>query len=263
MLQKLARRVAPIAALAFAAALSGCAYMDSLEEVEGVALSEFDMSGNPPTDIVLAGSDKVVITDGDMLEITLDGSAEAGEAMRFHRDGDRLSIARDSQVFDGSGSAIVRIAMPAPQELTVAGSGTIEAASMTRDASIEIAGSGRIEVANIEAENLEVEIAGSGKVKAVGNTERLSVEIAGSGNVQLGELMADDVSVEIAGSGNVELASNGTVDAEIAGSGDIVVTGTATCTLDSAGNGSLRCQPGPQAADAAGSDEGIEEAAAE
>lgn len=271
MIRKLAKAAAPIAALAMGAALSGCAYMSDWEEVDGVTLAELDMSGDPPTRITLAGPDKVVITEGDTLEITVEGDEEAGAALRFDRDGERLTIARDRKAYDGSGAAIVRMSIPAPSDLSIAGSGTIEAFSMASDADIEIAGSGDITVASIEAEELDVDIAGSGNVTAVGTAEKLSVEIAGSGNVKLEELTADDVNIEIAGSGNVRVASNGKVDAEIAGSGDIVVTGSATCSVQSAGAGSLTCRPAAttaaadpdEAAPPAEGDEETEEAAAE
>ena len=243
MIRQIAKGLAPIAALAIAAGVSGCAYMDDWEEVSGVPLAELDVSGDPPTSIELAGPDRVVITDGEGLTITLDGDDEAGEALRFDRDGNRLTIARDRSVYGGSNSALVRIAMPSPSALAIAGSGRIEAANMASNAEIEIAGSGAISVAEIAAEKLEVEIAGSGDVKAAGTATALEVEIAGSGDVRLGELTADDVSIEIAGSGNVDVSSDGRVDADIAGSGDVRVTGSATCSVQTAGSGSLTCRP--------------------
>lgn len=251
MLHAIARRAAPMAALALGAALSGCTFTNDWQEVEGVPLAEFDMAGEAPTRITLAGPDRLVITEGETLDITLEGDSQAGEALRFDRDGERLTIARDREIFDGSGEAIVRMSVPAPSYLAIAGSGSIEAASMARDATLEIAGSGSIDVTRIEAQSLDVEIAGSGDLRAAGITERLTVEIAGSGDVHLGKLMADDVSVEIAGSGDVDLASNGTVNAEIAGSGDITVTGSATCSLDSAGSGSLTCRRATEREEAA------------
>lgn len=260
-----ARMAAPIAALAMGGALSGCAYMNDFENVEGVPLAELDMSGDAPARVTLAGPDRVIISEGATLEITLDGDAEAGAALRFDRDGERLTIARDHKEYDGRGSAIVRLRMPAPSHLAIAGSGTIQAASMVRDATIEIAGSGDIKVASIEADKLDVDIAGSGNVTAAGTASTLSVEIAGSGNVRLEDLMADNVDIEIAGSGNVRVASNGVVDAEIAGSGDIVVTGSANCSVESAGSGKLTCRPAATTANAAPAGDGdeAEESAAE
>lgn len=237
------KRLAPIAALTLGTALSACSYSVDWGEVSGVSLAELDMSGDPPTDIQLAGPDSIEITEGAGLEITVEGDSEAGDALRFDRDGNRLTIARDNNVYDGNGKAIVRIMMPAPSTLGVAGSGDIRSAAMASSANVEIAGNGKINVDSLTAERLEVEIAGSGDVEAKGTAQNLSVEIAGSGNVDLTELLADDVEVEIAGSGDVVVASNGRVNAEIAGSGDVRVIGTASCTVDTAGSGSLTCSP--------------------
>ena len=258
MFRNFAKIAAPLAALAMGAALSGCSWVvDDFQDVEGVPLAELDMSGDAPTHITLSGPDEIEITEGEALAIELSGSAEAGEALRFDRDGDQLTIARDQKVYDGSGAALVRITMPAPERLSIAGSGTIVSATMASKATAEIAGSGSITVTALEAETLGVEIAGSGDVTAAGNAAKLRVEINGSGDVQLGGLMADDVTVEIAGSGNVDLASNGAVSAEISGSGEEVVTGTATCSLQSAGAGSLTCRPAANTAadDGAASEE--------
>ena len=258
---QIVKRAAPLAALALGASLSGCAYMTDWGEVEGVPLAELDMSGDAPTKIALAGPDKLVISDGDSLSISLEGSDEAGEALRFDREGGRLTIARDGKVYDGSRTATVVMTVPSPNTLTVAGSGTIEAASMASSAEIEIAGSGAVAVNSLEADRLEIEIAGSGDVTAAGTATVLSVEIAGSGDVNMSDLMADDASVEIAGSGDVTFASEGSVNADIAGSGDVVVIGSATCTQSIAGSGSLTCRPSSSYAEA--TEEEAEEATAE
>jgi hypothetical protein len=247
MIPWFARRAAPLAAIALGVALSGCAYMSDHSEVSGVPLAELDLSGEAPDIIGLAGPDKVVISEGDTFEVTLDGDADAGAALRFDRDGNELTIARDTEIYDGPRSAIIRITMPAPSGLEIAGTGKIEAETMASDAQVEIAGAGAVTIGKLSANRLGVEIAGSGAVTAAGTAKVLSVEIAGSGDVRLANLTADDVTVEIAGSGNVNLASNGSVTADIAGSGDVVVVGSATCSLNSAGSGSLTCRPAAQA----------------
>lgn len=229
--------------LALGIAVSGCHYMNDWGEVQGVPLSELDMSGDAPSEIELAGPDRVVISDGDSLQITLEGDDEAGSALRFDREGNSLTIARDREVYRGDEHAIVLITMPSPSNLEIAGSGEISAASMASIAEIEIAGSGDVTVERIDAEKLTVEIAGSGSVEAAGQAEELEVEIAGSGDVNLAELQAQNVSVAIAGSGDVKVSSDGQVDASIAGSGDVVVIGSASCSVQSAGSGSVDCRP--------------------
>ncbi len=244
MFNSFTRRAAPLAVLALGTSLSGCAYIvDDWDEVDGVAIGELDMSGDAPDTIELAGPDKVIITEGEGLTITLEGDEQAGEALRFDRNGDELTIARDSSIFDGSGTALIRITMPAPKNLDIAGSGDIEAASLAKVAEVDIAGSGSVKVSALEVDELEIDIAGSGTVSGSGTAKALDISVAGNGDVKFADVMADDVAISIAGSGDVALSSNGTVDASIAGSGDVVVTGSANCTVSSAGSGSLTCRP--------------------
>ena len=241
MPQKFFNRIAPLAALSLGVAVAGCDMDIQINGEEGVPLAELDMSGDPPREVALLGPDNVVITEGDSLTIDVEGNSEAVDAMRFTLEGGTLGILRDSDSWDGNEKATVRVTMPAPRELSMAGSGTIDSATMDSDAEIGAAGAGRIKVAAIDAESLEISIAGSGDVEVVGETDSLEVSIAGSGDVESPDLKADRAEVSIAGSGNVAFASDGTVEANIMGSGDVVVTGDATCELNSMGSGTLRC----------------------
>lgn len=241
MPQQIFKRIAPLAALSLGVAVAGCDMDIQINGEEGVPLAELDMSGDPPQEVALFGPDNVVISEGGALTIDVDGDPDAVQAMRFTLEGGTLGILRDSDSWDGNEKATVRITMPAPREIAMAGSGTIDAATMANDAEIGAAGAGRINVAEIDSESLEISIAGSGDVEVSGATDRLEVSIAGSGDVDSPELKADQAEVSIAGSGNVAFASDGTVEANIMGSGDVVVTGDATCELNSMGSGTLRC----------------------
>ncbi len=256
------RNVAPAVALALGATLGGCNMNFDMSSFEGVPLAELDMGGDPPVGIELAGPDSVVISEGSDFAVTIDGDPDAVAAVRFDRDGETLEIGRDTDIFDGSGKATIRVTMPAPRELGIAGSGAIEADTMAADAEIGIAGSGDVKIASIDADSLEVSIAGNGDVTTSGTADSLEISIAGSGNARFADLKAEKVDISIAGSGDIELASDGTVNASIAGSGDIRVTGNATCSVDTAGSGSLVCEP---AATTAATDEtdGDDTAAAE
>lgn len=241
-MNQFARMVLP--AIALGTSLAGCAYIiDDLNEVEGVALAELDTGGDAPTHIRLNGPDDIIITTGETWSVTVEGDSGATEALRFDLDGDRLAIARDSDVFDGRDRATIRITMPTPSELTIAGSGSITAESMASNAMIDIKGSGDISIGSISANELGVDIKGSGGVSASGTAKRLEIDIKGRGDVALEELKADDAEIDIKGSGNVRFASDGTVRADIKGSGDIVVTGDAVCSMDKKGSGSLTCTP--------------------
>ncbi len=248
-------RVAPAIALAMGASVAGCNMSFDMSKFDGVPLAELDLGGDPPKGLELAGPDSVVVTEGSEFAVTIDGDPDAVEAVRFDRDGETLEIGRDTDIFDGSGKATIRVTMPAPRELGIAGSGAIEADTMAANAEIGIAGSGDVRISSMDANRLEVSIAGNGDVTTSGTADELEISIAGSGNAQFADLKADKVEISIAGSGDIELASDGTVHASIAGSGDIRVTGDATCSIDAAGSGSLVCEPAPAAATAELTDE--------
>ena len=201
MIAHFMKRFAPAAALAIAATLPGCAYIDDWDKVDGVPLAELDMSGEAPTAIELSGSDKLVITEGDSLTITLEGDRDAGDALRFDRNGDRLSNA----------------------QIEIAGSGDISVESMKVDnLSVEIAGSGDVRAGGT-ATKLSIEIAGSGNVRLAELTaDDVSVEIAGTGDV---ELASDGkVHAEIAGAGDVQVTGSATCTLDKAGSGSLTCT---------------------------------------
>lgn len=244
MLNKFLKQMAPFVALAMSATLAGCDRVDlkiNGVDMVGVPLSELDMSGDPPTALAMLGPDTVVITEGDSLSIDVEGDEKAVDALRFTFEDGTLGVARDSDVWD-KGIATVRVTMPAPQDLVMAGSGRIEAPAMAKNAEIAIGGSGSITVANFAAEQLEIIIGGSGDVIGGGTAERLEINIGGSGKVDLRGLKADRAEITIAGSGDVRFASDGEVVANIIGSGDVRVTGNAKCEANTIGSGSLTCE---------------------
>jgi hypothetical protein len=243
MLHKLFKGLAPIAAMALAFGVSGCDGMNiQIGDVDGVPLSELDMSGDAPTELVQAGPDTIIVTEGDTLDIKVEGDDEAVAALRFSLDDGTLGIAREKDGWDNKGNATIRVTMPAPETIVLAGSGTLDAASLASKASITIAGSGKANITELSSEKLEVTVAGSGSLEAAGTVSNLELTIAGSGSAQMAGLTAETSDVTIAGSGNVEFASDGTVDANIVGSGNVTVTGEATCTVNSLGSGTVKCQ---------------------
>ncbi|UVI39970.1 head GIN domain-containing protein [Qipengyuania spongiae] len=251
MLHRVLKNLAPIAALAAGAALAGCNYSMNVGDSDGVPLTQLDLTGPAPTELVLAGPDRVIVTDGDTLDIDVSGDADAVELLRFTLEDGALGISRENGSWRDTGTAIVRVTMPSPRHVSIAGSGEVEAASLSGDkAEINLAGSGKLRIARVAARQLEANIAGSGSVDASGNAERFELNIMGSGNSRMPGLRAAEAEVSIAGSGNGEFASDGEVEANIAGSGTVVVHGRARCTVSAVGSGKLVCRDGTRTGDA-------------
>ncbi|ANU06733.1 head GIN domain-containing protein [Paraurantiacibacter namhicola] len=249
---KFFRKLGPVLGLAMGVALAGCdSNMDmKFNGEEGVPLAELDMSGAAPTTLAIAGPDLVRITEGDTLAITVEGDTEATDTLRFVLKDGTLGIAREDG-WKGGGIATVNVTMPAPSEIAIGASGSVETPTMAKDASIAIGGSGSVNIATLDADELSIAIGGSGKVMASGKATKLSLSVGGSGDLVAPDLQVQEADINIGGSGNAEFASDGTVNASIAGAGDIVVHGSAKCELSSFGSGKLTCQPRSNAAPAA------------
>ena len=236
----------PAAVVALGLSMTACDFNFTVGD-DGVPLSELDMSGSAPTELVLAGPDTVEITTGDRLAITVDGSDEAKEELRFNLEDGSLAIMRESSNWGDSDKATIRVTMPALKELTLAGSGTINAASMASSSSVTIAGSGAVNLPSIDADKFALTIAGSGQISAGGEADALEMTIAGSGEANMANLSVANAEVTVVGSGNAEFASNGTVEGSFIGSGNVTVTGNAKCEMSGVGSGQLVCSGSPAA----------------
>jgi Putative auto-transporter adhesin, head GIN domain len=209
---------------------------------EGVPLEQLDIAVDAPAAVVLASGDHVVIESGADFAIALQGDDAAKARVRFALEDGALFIMRDADG-DESGSATVTITMPAPNKLTIAGSGQITAVALADEAEVVIAGSGRIVARAIDVQQLDLSIAGSGQFEAAGTADRLNLSVAGSGNADMAELLVETGKVSIAGSGHVVFASDGKVKAHLMGSGIVTVRGAARCKVQSVGSGCLVCEP--------------------
>lgn len=219
--------------------LAGCDPMDiEINGQKGVPFSDIEIAGPPPSEVVLSSGDTVIITEGDTFAVSVEGPNT--ESLRFVRDSEVIGITRSAD-WDGDTNATIRITMPAPREVTIAGSGTIRAASLAPTADVSIGGSGTVEFGRIAAEKLGINIGGTGTVKGAGTVKSLSIAIGGSGDVNMPGLKADNADIAIGGAGDVAFASDGEVTASIAGAGDINVVGDAKCTVSAFGSGTLNC----------------------
>ncbi|WP_374530045.1 head GIN domain-containing protein [Novosphingobium sp.] len=250
-LGKFLRAFAPVIAVAMAAGVSGCDGANiTINGEEGKKLSELDLTGKAPDEIALLGPDQVEVTSGDKLAITVDGDPEVVEHMRFALKDGSLAILREGKFkLSGDKVAVVHVTMPAPRKINMLGSGKITAAALAPDAEVTVAGSGQIEAGSVSGGKLEVTLPGSGSFRAAGNVGTLDLTILGSGSAQLDAVKVDKAKVTIAGSGGAAFTSDGEVKADILGSGTVTVKGRARCTVSAMGSGKLVCETPAQSAD--------------
>ena len=184
------------------------------------------------TGVYVAGSMKVMLSQGDSSSVTIKGdNKEALDKLVIYVKNDNLNIEVKKKFmgFEGSNNFDdITIHVTAP---------TIK--------SIELAGSGSITTQTpISASNVDVQMAGSGTINIakVLSCTMLEVEMAGSGNVLFSQVSANVVNTSVAGSGDVAFNNMDVVNvnSSIAGSGNIILKGKAARhTQNVAGSGNV------------------------
>lgn len=194
------------------------------------------------SEVVAAGPDSIVIRRGDAFSVRASGDRALLDGLILKVDGNALEVRRRNGLNWSGEHATITITMPALTGLVVAGSGDINADTLTGDsAEVTVAGSGDVTLAGIDARKLEMSIAGSGSITAAGKADEVESTIAGSGDIAGAGFTATKAEVSIIGSGGVTMTVTGTADVTTAGSGDVTITGGATCTSNKMGSGEINC----------------------
>ena len=205
------------------------------ETCEGVPFDELDVTGAPPGEVSLCGPAQVVLNEGEIFRVDVEGGY-TDEDLRFALGEGRLRIV------GGHRDTVVRVTLPAPRKLAIAGSGRMTAEKLARDGEVSLAGSGRLELAAVGGGRLSVSIAGSGRLFADGQADEFALSIAGSGSCDAEGLLVGKAALNIAGSGDAIFACNGEVAAHLMGSGNVIVRGSARCSVHSVGSGTVTCE---------------------
>jgi hypothetical protein len=85
----------------------------------------------------------------------------------------------------------------------------------------EVQGSGDLEIRRLEATDVDLTLSGSGDVEAKGKVETIHLDSSGSGNAELADLKAKDATLDLSGSGGAALFATGKAKIDISGSGDV------------------------------------------
>jgi hypothetical protein len=197
--------------------------------------------------IVAAGPNQVIVHVGGSTSVTARGPAETLNMMEVLVKDGGLQIRPRREFRNGSywnhvKPATFVVTMPRVTGATLAGSGDlrIDRAEGGKFAAV-VAGSGTLDVATMRVSEANLSMAGSGSLTARGSATRADLSVAGSGNIKARAVTSRTAAVAIAGSGTAELTAQQTVDVSIVGSGDAVISGRARCQVTRIGSGRARC----------------------
>jgi Putative auto-transporter adhesin, head GIN domain len=161
----------------------------------------------PPFDRVeLAGSNNVAIRVGGEQSVVVHADDNLVDRVTTHVYGSNLVIGNVEGSFTTTTPMRVEVTVPRLDELTLSGSGTIDAAG-------------------IDSKTLTVTLPGSGVVSASGRTDAVVATLGGSGTAQLQELVAQDAHAVVNGSGQILVTATHVLDASVPGSGTVFYRG--------------------------------------
>ncbi|TGE26404.1 head GIN domain-containing protein [Hymenobacter metallicola] len=191
------------------------------------------------TEITLANSATVVVTQGSPQKVEVEASAEDLRRLETTVSNGKLRIGIKSELRSVNlGKITVYITVPEINALAVSGSGFLKAGSVKTNAlQVSVSGSGRLEVAQLQTTELNSSVSGSGSVSLAGSSPRHSASISGSGSIKANDLRSETCQVSISGSGTCRLNVARSLDASLRGSGNVYVTGNPTINSKTTGSG--------------------------
>jgi hypothetical protein len=137
----------------------------------------------------------------------------------------------------------IYVTMEKVDELSVSGSGKIEAETpiQTSELTLNLSGSGDINIDELEAREVEARISGSGDIRLAGksNLEELELDITGSGDFHCEDLKADEADIDISGSGTCRIHAVNELEVSITGSGKVRYKGNPKVNANISGSGSI------------------------
>jgi len=129
----------------------------------------------------------------------------------------------------GSGSLDANVPRAAGLTGAVAGSGRITLRGAAGDCNLTVSGSGAVDATALACDSsAKIALQGSGSAKAAGKTKNCNLVVNGSGGVAADRLECDSADVAINGSGSVDLAKLASLSVQINGSGNVKYRGEPT-----------------------------------
>ncbi len=156
------------------------------------------------TGVSFGGAGKVFITVGPKASVVLEADAATLGRTRTEVENGVLKIRarNDDGFFNGRGDIIAHITVPELRQARVSGSGDLK-------------------VTGLNGGETELSISGSGSVEANGKLKALDLDISGSGSAKMDTLVVDEANVAISGSGTAVVDVRDDLNVRVSGSGSV------------------------------------------
>jgi hypothetical protein len=198
--------------------------------------------------LIVEGHVDLTLVQGNENFVMIDSKAGVNPEAVFKIEniGDTLQLCScQSWKFWRSESPKVTVSVRNLSELSLRGSGNLNAPSILKFANFKISmsGSGEVNFDQLESDFVKASLSGAGDMKLKGSAKSLQVSLAGAGDFAGEKFKADKVVVSMAGAGNVKVWANTEISMSMAGVGNIDYWGGAKVIKRSiAGMGSINAK---------------------
>lgn len=177
----------------------------------------------------------VVFVQGPEAKVVASGPKAYVDRLRV--DGGHISLA-DGGYDDGEGSITINAFGVHFESESERVKITVIAPDVTK---FDVRGSGDLDIRKYDHPTVEMSLSGSGGVEAQGRVDTLTVDSSGSGYARLSELKARDAIFDVSGSGGGALFATNQAKIDISGSGDVELrTEPKTVSSEITGSGEVR-----------------------
>lgn len=188
--------------------------------------------------MVLEGQGELIIKEGDEQSFEVEIDENLLPLLDISVSKGLLTIGSKS-CFSNDGALTIRATLPKLEEVTLAGSGSVQGLSTfhSEQIALNIMGNGDVEM-KMEVDTLKSSVLGSGDMALSGKAKISHMIIRGSGDIEAPDLEAQRSFITISGSGDVETTVIEGLKVNITGSGNVIYNGRPQdISLDVKGSG--------------------------
>jgi hypothetical protein len=188
------------------------------------------------------GDIKLIVTQGDLKPVKLEGDENILQYIEVIQDGDRITIqTKEGYNLSPSGDLNVYVTSPTYKSIEVSGSSDIigqNKITSNDELSLEASGAGEIKM-ELDAPKVTAGISGSGSIDLKGQTKDFSVDLTGAAHANCYELLTENTTVTISGAGSAQVYASVKLNAEVSGAGNVHYKGNASVSQSISGAGSV------------------------
>ena len=221
--------------------LGSCRFLGKRIHGNGV-IKIIEKSVSPFKDVEANGNIKLLVIQGDLKPVKLEGDENILSYIEVIQEGDLVKIQTKPGVnLIPSGDLSVTVTSPNYKSIEVSGSSDIigqNKITSTDELSLQASGAGDIQM-EVDAPKITSGISGSGSIKLKGQARDLDIDLSGAGHAYCYDLLTENTNVQISGAGSAQVYASVKLKAEVSGAGNISYKGNASVSQEISGAGSV------------------------